>query len=175
MGLSDLKAELKRLDKKELVEILSELYKNNKSVKEYFDFYLNPNGTDLFKKYQSVVFEAFYPKRGYCLKLSVAKKAISDFKKIGGATDLVCDLMLFYVETGIKFTNDFGDINEPFYDSLETTYRKALELMKKNDFLGTFKNRAYKAVTDTSDIGWNFHDTLMDTYFKYYDNELTDK
>jgi len=167
MGLTDIKNELKKLDKDKLINLVIDLYKKNKSVKEFFDFYINPNEKELFRKYRDKVFEAFYPQRGYTLKLNEGKKAISDFKKLGTSNELVADLMLFYVETGVKFTNDFGDINEAFYSSIETTYTAAMKVLKKEQLLDKFADRAYK-VTDTNDIGWGFHDYLSEVYFDFY-------
>ena len=132
-GLNELKKELNKFDKAKLIELMAELYKKNKSVKELFDFYVNPDEKGLFKKYQNKVFESFYPKRGFNYNLKDGKQAISEFKKLGVSEESVADLMLFYVETGVKFTNDFGDINESFYSSLEKAYLQALTLMKKEN------------------------------------------
>lgn len=130
------------------------MYKKNKSVKEFLDFYVNPNEAELFEKYRIKVFEAFYPKRGYNHKLKDGKQAISDFKKHGASPGLLADLMLFYV-IGVKLTNEFGDIDEGFYSSLETTYMAALKLMKKENLLAKFADRA-GSLNDTIDIGWVF-------------------
>jgi hypothetical protein len=85
--------------------------------------------------------------------------------------------MLFYVETGVKFTNDFGDIDENFYSSLENMYVQALTLMKKEDFLDKFNDRAQQVATDTRGIGWGFHDYIMDVYVSFYpyDDDLDEK
>ena len=168
MSITDIKKELKKLDKDKLIDVIISLYKINKSAKEFFDFYVNPDEKGLFQKYRQKVFEAFYPKHGYALKLKDGKKAISDFKKLGTSSDLVIDLMLFYVEMGVKFTNDFGDINENFYLSLENTYVQALTLMKKEDLLDKFAKRASAVIKDTEGIGWSFHDYLADVYFNFY-------
>jgi hypothetical protein len=168
MGLLDLKKELKKLDKDKLVDLIADLYKKNKTVKEFFDFYINPDERELFNKYRDKVFEAFYPKRGFNYKLKDGKQAISDFKKLGPSTNLLADLMLFYVETGVKFTIDFGDIDEGFYSSLETTYVSALTLMKKENLLEYFADRACKVITDTNGMGWGFHDYLYDVYSDFY-------
>ena len=82
MGLTDIKKELKKLEKEKLIELIADLYKKNKSVKEFFDFYVNPNERELFNKYRDKVFEAFYPRRGYNYKLKEGKQAISDFKNL---------------------------------------------------------------------------------------------
>jgi hypothetical protein len=80
--------------------------------------------------------------------------------------------MLFYVETGVKFTNDFGDIDEGFYSSMETTYVAALTLMRKENLLDKFADRAGKVVSDTSGIGWGFHDYLGDVHSDFYSDDI---
>ena len=168
MALTDLKKELKKLDKEKLIDLIGDLYKKNKSAKEFFDFYVSPNEDELFKKYRDKVFEAFYPKQGYGYKLKDGKQAISDFKKLGPATELLANLMLFYVESGVKFTNDFGDVNEAFYNSLTTTFVDALKIMDKENLLSKFEERVEKIVDDTSGIGWGFHDYLVQVWFDFY-------
>ncbi|MNE48813.1 hypothetical protein D3C80_1433000 [compost metagenome] len=128
----------------------------------------------MFKKYRDKVFEAFYPKRGYSYKLKDGKQAISDFKKLGPATELLANLMLFYVETGVKFTNDFGDINEAFYKSLATTFVDALRIMNKENFLDKFEERVDKIIDDTSGIGWGFHDYLVQVWVEFYPSDDND-
>ena len=171
MGLTDIKKELKKLDKDKLIDLVSDLYKKNKTVKEFFDFYVNPDERELFEKYRDKVFEAFYPKRGYNYKLKDGKQAISDFKKLGTSTDLLADLMLFYVETGVKFTNDYGDVNESYYKSLATTFVDSLTLMSKENLLDKFEGRVVKVVDDTSGIGWGFHDYLVQVWMDFYPSE----
>jgi hypothetical protein len=168
MGFIDVKKELVKLEKDKLIGLISELYKNNKGVKEYLDFYANPNEDILFEKYKDKVYEAFYPKRGYALKLSEGKKAISEFKKLKPSPVLLADLMFHYVETGISFTNDFGDIDERFYSSLESVFGQSLLLMKKENLLDEFEVRANKMLEDTSSMGWGFYDTLSYIYFEFY-------
>lgn len=168
MGLTDVKRELKKLDKETLIGLVANLYKKNKSVKEFFDFYVDPDERGLFNKYRDKVFEAFYPRRGYHYNLKNGKQAISDFKKLGPSAELLADLMLFYVETGVKFTNDFGDINEGFYSSMGTTYVAALTLMQNENLLDRFADRAGNVVSDTAGIGWGFHDYLGDVYSEFY-------
>lgn len=171
MGLSDVKKELRKLDKDKLINLISDLYTKNKSVKEFLDFYATPNENELFNKYRNKVYEAFYPKRGFNYNLKDGKQAITDFKKLGTSSQWIADIMLFYVETGVQFTNDFGDINEPFYSSMESTYLAALKFMKSEALLDTFYDRASKIIDNTINIGWGFHDCLIDIYYQFYDDE----
>ena len=177
MGLTDIKKELKKLDKDKLIDLVADLYKKNKSVKEFFDFYVNPDGKELLNKYRDKIFEAFYPKRGFGYKLKDGKQAINDFKKLGTSPDLLSDLMLFYVEIGVKFTNDFGDINEAFYKSLAASYVDALTLMNKQNILDKFADRAGQVIDDTNGLGWGFHDYLFQVWIDFYpsDDDVADE
>ena len=169
MGLREVKTELNKLDKEDLVKHISELYKKYKPVKEYFDFYVNPDEKRLLEQYKEKVTEGFFPKRGYQLKLSISRKAINDFKKLGTSAESLADLLLHFVENGVEFTNEYGDIDENFYTSIENTYSNALDLIDKNGLLDKFEERANKIVVNTENIGWGFHDYLGDVYYQHYE------
>ncbi len=169
MGLREVKTELNKLDKEDLVKHISELYKKYKPVKEYFDFYVNPDEKRLLEQYKEKVTEGFFPKRGYKLKLSISRKAINDFKKLGTSAESLADLLLHFVENGVEFTNEYGDIDENFYTSIENTYSNALDLIDKNGLLDKFEERANKIVVNTENIGWGFHDYLGDVYYQHYE------
>ncbi|MDJ0365220.1 DUF6155 family protein [Hymenobacter sp. H14-R3] len=168
MTLADVKKELQQLEKPQLIALLSELYKKHKNVKEYLDFYVQPDEAVLLAAHRERVLRAFYPKRGYNYDLRVGKAAISDFRKLGGSTQAQADLMLYYVECGVRYTNDYGDINEGFYLSLEKMYEQALALMRPEKLLPHFAERSHRVVTDTSGMGWGFHDMLAELYEEYY-------
>ena len=159
---------MQKLEKPQLIALLGELYKNQKSVREYLDFYFEPNKAALLPAYRERVLRAFYPKRGYNYDLRVGKVAISDLRKLSVSAQALADLMLYYVECGIRFTNDYGDINGSFYLSLESIYEQALALMRQEKLLPHFAERTRRAVADTSGIGWGFHDELSDLYDRCY-------
>lgn len=163
-----IKKQLQKLDKDKLIDLISELYKKDKFVKEFLSFQINQDEKGLFEKYRNKVYEAYFPKRGYKLKLREAKQAISEFKKFNPPVQLVADLMLFYVETGVKFSNEFGDIDEKFYLSLANTYNAALKFIQKENLLESFADRAGCIVSDSSHFGWGFHDDLRDIYDEFY-------
>ena len=175
MGLREVKKELKKLDKKQLVDLIGDFYKKNKAAREFFNFYVNPDENELLEKYRDKVFEAFYPRSGFNYSLKKGKQAINDFKKLGISSHLLADLILFYVETGVDFTNDFGDIDEPFYTSMAKTYDAALELMDKEGILEEFMERAEKVVTESGEIGWGFSDVTSQIYSDYYAHLIYDE
>ncbi|MGZ8536847.1 MAG: DUF6155 family protein [Flavisolibacter sp.] len=174
MSATKIKQELDKLNKKELIAFIIDLSKKNKSVSDYLDYFVNPDENQQFENYRKKVLEAFYPKRGFALKLKDGKQAITDFKKLEPSKSLLSELMLYYVECGVAYTNDFGDINEAFYVSLEKVYVQALQLMKKEDILEEFKEKAFKIMNDTGDIGWGFHDYLCQAYYDFYQDDDED-
>jgi hypothetical protein len=169
MGIKELKVELEMLDKRRLIELISEMYRKEKNVQKFLDYYLSPDESRLFEEHKARIREGFFPKKGDALKLSLSRQAINNFKKYEPSKELIADLMLCYVECGVEFTNDYGDINESFYTSVEGMYYSALDLMSRECCLEKFKERAAKIVHDTKGIGWGFHDGLADIYFEYYE------
>ena len=105
------------------------------------------------------------------MRLSVARKAISDYKKISCSHYNLADLMLSYVEAGVICTDTFGDIDEPFYCSMESMYERALKYMSKHNLFYDFKDRLRRVVTDTYNMGWGFHDQLSYLFEKYAPDE----
>ncbi|MEM8832625.1 MAG: DUF6155 family protein [Cyanobacteria bacterium P01_G01_bin.19] len=164
--LTTLKKHLKSRSQAELIDEIAELYKRFKPVKEYYQIQLNSgNDAQVIENYKKKIENEFFPSRGLGrAKLSVAKKAISDYKKVAVSSVSVIDLMLFYVEQGVKFTQAYGDIDEPFYYSMESTYDRAIQDMTKFGLKDTFRKRCQQIVLDTRGMGWGFHDMLQETY-----------
>ncbi len=113
--------------------------------------------------------ECFFPKRGSKLRLKDARKVISDFKKLEPDPESLADVMLYYVECGVQFTNDFGDIDEPFYNSIAGMFSNTAKFIQENGLSEIFVTRAKKVVEDTNGIGWGFHDELADIYYNYFE------
>ena len=112
--------------------------------------------------------ECFYPKRGYKLRLKDARKLISDFKKLSPDDESLADAMIYYVECGVRFTNDFGDIDEPFCNSVAGMFRDVGKFVQANGLRRLFEERAEKIMNDTGDIGWGFHEELADTFYNCF-------
>jgi len=95
-----------------------------------------------------------------------AKKVISEYRKSTSDLRGVLDLMLTYVERGHEFTNDFGDIDEPFYDKLINMLDHfAVELRRspaKYELYELFRSRLM-AMRRSSDIGWGYGDFIQET------------
>jgi Family of unknown function (DUF6155) len=164
--LNQLKQYLKTTSQEESNADITELFKRFPAVKEYYQIKLYPQAEkEVLAKYKKTVEDEFFPARGFGkARLSIAKKAISDYRKVCDNEIDTIDIMLFYVEQGIKFTLAYGDIDEAFYASMEGMYEKAVSAMTELNVKDIFDQRSRKIVTDTSGIGWGFHDTLSEIF-----------
>jgi hypothetical protein len=164
--LNHLKQYLKNCSQEELISDIAELFKRFSSVKDYYQLKLYPQDeSEIATKYKKMIQDEFFPARGLGrARLAIAKKAISDYKKVCLTEADLIDMMLFYVEQGVKFTQAYGDIDEPFYLSLEGMYDKALSRIIKSELEETFEKRCRRIVEDTSGMGWGFHETLSEMY-----------
>jgi hypothetical protein len=141
-------------------------------VKEYYSAHLGHGySQELLDKYKTIIRKEFFPTRGFGqARLAIARKAINDYKNVSQNLLGLVDLMLFYVEMGVRFTNEYGDINEAFYTSMESVYEGVLKLIATNDLHEQYLTRCHKLVTDTSGIGWGFHDALNYMYHDTFDD-----
>ncbi|MDQ1301761.1 MAG: hypothetical protein QG637_1683 [Chloroflexota bacterium] len=164
-----LKSRLSALDKDMLLALLRDLYALNADNKVFLTTrFLAATPEELTAPYRRVVRQVFNPDRGVpSLQLGAARKALNDFRKACADPRQVIDFMLFYVEQGVICTNSYGDIDAPFYDSLLAAYRNAAQLVagiKDPDLIEPFQPRFQKIISNTRNIGWGFHDGLIDIY-----------
>ena len=79
--------------------------------------------------------------------------------------------MIYYVECGNKFTLDYGDINEAFYDALIEMYQKAIKtVMKLPKSKQAPLRKRLKNIMDSADgIGWGYYDDLCHFYHEAFE------
>ena len=166
---SQLKPHLQRLEKQDLLLILRDLYALNADNQVFLSTRLLADTPDeIAEPYRRIIRQVFNPDRGMpSFRLSAARKALNDFKKASADPLLILDLMLFYVEQGVICTNTYGDIDEPFYNSLLSVYDSAAQLVGEIEdprLIDPFQSRFQKLVSDTRGLGWGFHDGLVEVY-----------
>ena len=162
---------MQSLTNEQLLEIVLYMYDNMKPVKEYLEYSLNPNEKEMFEKYKTIIVNEFYPKGKTAqpkTRFSVAKKAITDFKALKPSPELLGDLMLTLPEMACKFTCDYGDMWEQYYDSASTNFKIALNFLEKNNLLDNFKVRCENCLKNASHCGYGFEDEILDLFYQYY-------
>ena len=167
MSKTTLKKHLQSLTKEQIIEQVLALYDTCKPAKEYFEYLLNPNEKEKFKKYRSVIINEFYPEADRfdsSLRFSVARKAIADFRSLKPSPELLADLMVTLPEMACKFTNDYGDMWEQYYTSTITNFELALKFLQKHNLLEQFKPRCKECVKYSEPCGYGFADEISDLF-----------
>ena len=170
MKVTDLKKHLAQQSKEDLIKEIADLYRKNAFVKDYYETkYSSDSGASILEKHKEIIDHEFFPVNGFGkARLSVAKKAITEFKKLSSDAESIAELMVYYVETGVKFTECYGDINEAFYLSMESMYQRATKFIIDKGLEHPFQQRCQKIVDDTVNMGWGFHDELADIYYDQF-------
>ena len=162
LKISDVKNHLKSYDQKMLIQLVSDLYKLSPEVQQYLAIEITGDEAvgAAFEKAKAEIREEFFPSKGHGkLRLAIAKKAISDFKKLSNDNIRSIDLMLYYVEMGTKFTCTYGDIDSRFYSSMGSMFDQVTEACNANEEIyTTFKDRLYAVVRNSEGVGWGYSD-----------------
>jgi len=153
--------ELKKLGKEELYSLLLELSTLRKENANFLRLKLQ-NGTDeAVTYYKQKIKEALWQEK---TNLREARKALVDFKKISKNPEHLLELMVFYVENGEKIDNEYGDMYEAFYSSMESMFDQIIKTLNNNqDLIPKFKGRL-NSIIEKSCEGWAHKDTLLDIY-----------
>jgi hypothetical protein len=170
IGVRDLKNYLNQQSDKELILQIVELFRTFEQVKEFYQIRLNPDSDEdsVRKPYEEKIRKVFFPANPRFTedfpRLSDARRAISDYKKIAISRVSIITLMLFYVEMGCKFTQTYGDLYESFYSSLDSMFDRAVKEIIKYDLQDEFEIYCHEIVNLADGTGWGFHDGLDYTF-----------
>jgi len=122
---------------------------------------IRPNDNAKLEEYKAIIKQEFYPKRGYGkMRFSVCSKAVKDFK----ALDPSADLMLCIPEYAAEIANDWGDMQETFYDSACNNFKAAMKYIQKNQLLSQFENRIQGIMKNCESSGYGFPDIMYQIY-----------
>jgi len=158
---------LNSLSEKELIKEVK-LYDKFADVKKYYEMELGDNSEKILAEYKAKIKKEYFPTRGYGrARNSVSRKVILDFKKIAIHQKDVVELLLYRVEMMLKFTNAYGDINEPFYNSLESSFGQASEIIAKEQLRPYFKVYCEELVQSASGFGWGTYDSMSYDFHEY--------
>lgn len=176
LTITQIKKELVKLPYEELVDIICRLCRSSKEAADQINLILGNDSfiDDALAEAKAKVRSQFFTKRGGYgrLNLAAAKSEIASFKKVSNVPSKLIDLQLYYVECGIEFTNDLGDIDGNFYGSMIRMYETVVESIIKTGDLQlakSFAPRLETAVSDVSGIGWGFYDALRDAFSQIED------
>jgi DNA-binding transcriptional MocR family regulator len=167
--IADLKKELAKRTKEQIIQEISTLCQRFPQVREYYRTQADDTD-DIVKKYKEIIEKEFIEgkARGFPkARLSVARKSVNDFKKITSHPNLIADVMFTYVESISSFCSDFNPDTEEYYTSSENMFEEVLALLKKNGAEKDYERRAYKIVENATDSYGHF-DSLQGRYEEIY-------
>jgi hypothetical protein len=175
-GWQNVRRQLDDWSKPALIALVKDLHDASPDNRDFLlaRFQAEENAGAALEKYRHKIVEQFFPARGDGkLKLAEARKAIRDYRKATGNLTGTIDLMLTYVENGTEFTHEFGDINESFYNSLESVLNEMAQLLLREgkELYPRFRERVQRLATRADGIGWGYGDVLRDQVYQL-ENEL---
>jgi hypothetical protein len=165
----DVKRSIINIEVSQTVELVKELYQlSDENMNFLHARFLG--GTTSLKKYRKVILDSLYTDvldDDDNFEFEKADKAIKTYAKATKDNEGVADLMIYYVECGNKFTLDYGDINEAFYDALIKMYEKAIKSVYKmpKRKQEPFRRRLEKIMKSADGIGWGYYDDLCQFYY----------
>lgn len=113
MSRSALKKELSGLTAPQLIEVILDAYQARPEIKEYFEYYLNPNVEKLYEKHYKIVVKEFNRTKWHRSKarVSVINKALKQFRSFSPDAEWQCRLMIdILVVMGVTETSvDLAD------------------------------------------------------------------
>ena len=161
---------LNTMDKEELVKIISDLFKTNKTAEARLNllFLGEEYGNALLEKYKKQLCKIFNPsnivRTGFSLEK--AQQILSDFADMCGDGRWYGDLALYFAECATDFTMSYGDINEEFYDALGDAYRDAVTIARKDEEVyKLWKDRLEYIYHEFSGCGWGMDDYITEEYY----------
>ena len=172
---AEIEKNLQDTDKKELIDIIRDLYRHSAENRQIIiSRHTKEKKSDwVLESFQRVIRNEFFSDKGFGgLQPDVVRKAVMDYSEGSGDLAGTMELMLFFVENVVKFINEYGDIDEEFYDVGYEMLGKFCELIKTSDgqsFYPHFKTRLFKLRSESDDFGYGFGDDIA-----YYVEDVED-
>ena len=128
----NIRSVLKEASREELLSLVGDLYRLRTENQDFLNARFIKDG-HILAPYKDAIEQYISPAEPWKhpVKLSLARKAISDYRKAVGDPEGLAELMLFYAECGVSFTLEFGDIDEPFYNSVNRVFADGLKTLKR--------------------------------------------
>jgi len=164
------KSLLRNKDVSELVDIIGVLCRISDDAAEYVRSIFSKDGSDgesLLEEYRKKIVTPFGLGKKVFGKIPLIgglKKMIRDYLKGTGDVRGAVDLSLTLQETALAFTQEWGEINDQFYDPLILATRDLTKLVTESRECATlfkeFKERLLKVGEQGDWLGWGYGDAI---------------
>lgn len=125
-GWYDVKANLADFDRAGLIGLLHDLYAASKDNQAFLHARFGL-GADVLKPYKATIDRWLWPDvfKNQDTSVAKAKKAIADYKKAVGQPEGLAELMVFFCERAVGFSNDVGLQDESYFDAVVRMFDQA--------------------------------------------------
>jgi hypothetical protein len=156
MSKRDLKKYLDSLNKEQIMDQFMEMYDKFKDVKTYYDFVFNPKEEKLVGEAKSKISNEYFPIKTKRAKLrrSTAQKYIKHFIMLGVDPFIVADIILFNIETAMKYSAKREMRYSSFYKSIAKSFEQGVSYVIANAITADFKDRIENIVTEAKRQRW---------------------
>ena len=166
----DIRAILSKADDSEVLKLVGELYALRKENQDFLHArYLKD--ADILVPYKETIARYISPAEPWKnpVKTSLARKAISDYRKAVGDPEKLTELMLFYVECGVGHILDWDDNDDAMQNSIFRVFAEGMETLDRceKDVAGKLLPRFEAVVQSTANMNWGFYEALRDTFEIY--------
>lgn len=158
---------LQSLKKKELENQVLELYSKFKPVAAYYNFVFNPNEQKLLEEVKFKISKEYFPvgRRRPKARRSVAQKAIKHFLTLGMDPSLLAELMVFNIETAVKYNHRKQIKQDSFYKSIFNSFTEVVNLIELNGLKAVYWKRLNEILDEVENQDWfnaiGFESALM--------------
>ena len=170
---ADVKKNALKLDQKELVKLLGELYRLSSENQDFLNSRFSATGQPL-SPFKEMIRDCMCPgiDGDDSVQIGKARRAIGNYFKASHDIAGKAELETYFVECGNRFTLRYGDIDEPFYVALNDMYRKAIEsaLSLSAPQRDKLRIRLKRIMDSSKDLGWGYHDQLREDYYEAFPN-----
>ena len=156
---------LRNLEPKEMLDLFRQLYLLSTDNAEWIDSqFKSSQGDKLLDEYREKIILEFFPEHNpydSFPKMGKIKQWIRDYQKGTGDMAGAAELMVTFQEQGAKFTLEYGDIDERFYDSLLSGWNDLVKMLIKTapELFPAFRERLLEIVKPVfGRIGWGYGD-----------------
>lgn len=168
-GWSAARQHLATWDKPALLALLKDLYDAAAGNRDFIhaSCQAEDGGGEVLEKYRQKIIRQFFSNSFIGigpLKLGEARKAIREYRKATGNIPGTAELLMTYVENGVEFTKQYGDIDDRFYNSVESALKELAALLRggARELYPQFSERLATVELKSDCVGWGFHDYIAD-------------
>jgi len=132
-GFGRIRSTLLRQQPRQLVSLIGELYRLSSENQRFLEAQLG-NASKQLGTYRRLVADCLFPdplRKDAKVRISEAKRAVSQYARATGDTAGTVDLMLAFVEAGTAFAAYLGYGEDSFFSALENMLSSALTLLRR--------------------------------------------